>query len=379
MNLFPAVLIGGPPHAGKSVLAYGLTQVLRRQQVEHYVLRAYPDGEGDWSSEAEPHTVRALRVKGRGSQAWVDRICRDIDRRRLPLIVDPGGRPTSWQEAVFDHCTHAILLTPGEESRQHWRAMMARHGIPLLADLHSSLQGEGAVEADQDVLRGTLAGLRRQTTASGPAFDALVQRLDRLFAYPEAELRHAYLQTAPLEITVELDRLKRALRIDGDPTTWEPSSLPQAIDYLPEGVPLALYGRGPNWLYAALALVAHPSELSQFDPRLGWVSPVPLRLGIPDPDAPLLRASVHAAAEHARIEFSLPASYIDYEEAEGQVSPCVSPERGVVLSGKLPHWLWTGLALAYRQAPWLAVYQPQVGGAVVVHSPAGLPPLGSIL
>ena len=44
MELFPAVMIGGPPHSGKSVLAYSLTQALRARGVAHYVLRAYPDG-----------------------------------------------------------------------------------------------------------------------------------------------------------------------------------------------------------------------------------------------------------------------------------------------------------------------------------------------
>jgi len=47
MNQFPALMIGGPPHSGKSVLAYSLTQALRARQIDHYLLRACPDGEGD--------------------------------------------------------------------------------------------------------------------------------------------------------------------------------------------------------------------------------------------------------------------------------------------------------------------------------------------
>src|SRR5438552_6610469 len=45
----PAILIGGPPHTGKSVLTYSLSQALRKRSIEHYVIRASPDGEGDWS------------------------------------------------------------------------------------------------------------------------------------------------------------------------------------------------------------------------------------------------------------------------------------------------------------------------------------------
>ena len=58
MELFPAVMIGGPPHSGKSVLAYSLSQALRARQVAHYVLRAFPDGEGDWANEADQAMVR---------------------------------------------------------------------------------------------------------------------------------------------------------------------------------------------------------------------------------------------------------------------------------------------------------------------------------
>ena len=378
MTLFPAVLIGGPPHSGKSVLAYSLTQALRRQEISHYLLRAYPDGEGDWSNEAGPQTVRAIRIKGEGTPRWIDRICRDIDRRLLPLIVDVGGRPTSWQEAVFDGCTHAILLTPGEASRRRWQKMMARHGVPLLADLHSTLEGEGCVDVGRAVLRGTLIGLHRGTTARGPAFEALVDRLAALFDRSPAELRRAHLEGAPVETVVDLDRLKRTLGIGGGPNAWQPEGLTRVLDYLPQGVPLGLYGRGPNWLYAALALLAHPAELFQFDVRLGWVSPVPLKLEQPPAGSPL-QVAIRTAAGHTRLEFTLRRAYLDYLEAEGLCVPPVPPEQGVVLSGKLPFWLLTGLALAYRRARWLAVYQPQVGGSVVVHSPTGAPAIGRVL
>lgn len=378
MTLFPAVLIGGPPHSGKSVLAYGLTQALRQRQIDHYLLRAYPDGEGDWSNEAEPATVRAIRIKGHGTPEWIARICRDIVRRHLPLIVDVGGRPTPWQEAVFDVCTHAILLTPDELSRDQWQAMMKRHGVPLLADLRSELEGTGYADEGQALLRGTIAGLDRRMMAGGPAFDALVVRLSHLFNYTRDELRQLHLDSAPVEIVVELDRLKRTLKIGGDPTVWEPKSLPQVIDYLPDGVPLGLYGRGPNWLYAALALLAHPAELYQFDGRLGWVAPAPVKLGRPAADAPL-QSAVHHKLDHTRLEFGLPRDYVDYLEAEGLCVPHVPLEQGVVLSGKIPHWLLTGLALAYGRAKWLAVYQPQLNGSVVVHSQIGTPALGSVL
>jgi len=69
-----------------------------------------------------------------------------------------------------------------------------------------------------------------------------------------------------------------------------------------------------------------------------------------------------------QIEFYIPRTYLDYDQALNLSAPTPEPGLGVVLSGKLPHWLYTGLALAYRAAPWVAVYQPQLGCAVVAYS-----------
>ena len=57
----PAILIGGPPHSGKSVLSYYLSQALRRRGLLHYLLRTAPDGEGDWMQEGEAARMQALR------------------------------------------------------------------------------------------------------------------------------------------------------------------------------------------------------------------------------------------------------------------------------------------------------------------------------
>lgn len=81
-----------------------------------------------------------------------------------------------------------------------------------------------------------------------------------------------------------------------------------------------------------------------------------------------LQAEACASEDHTWVTFSLPRAYVDLLEAGKLRVPWVPLDRGVVLDGKLPHWMITGLALAYQQATWLAVYQPQAGGAVVVHS-----------
>ncbi len=371
MELFPAVLIGGPPNSGKSVLTYHLSQALRERGVQHYVLRAAPDGEGDWAAEADPDLTRTILVPRAWTPAFVEHVCESLARRPLPLIVDPGGRPQPWQESIFDHCTHAILLTPDEPGHAVWLDLIARHNLILLADLHSVLHGENCVTRTQPVLEGTIAGLRWDAPIAGPAFTALVERLTRLFAYDPAQLRRSHLASAPVEDVIDLDRLAHTLRVPftGDKAVWEPHHLPAVLEYLPEATSLGLYGRGPNWLYAAVALLAQPELFYQFDVRLGWVAPPTLRLGVPAPQAPL-RAHLHARPDHVHLAFELLKPHLDYVEAEGLAVPPVPSRQGIVLSGKLPLWLYTALAVTYApDARWLAVYQPQLGDkAVVVRS-----------
>jgi CRISPR-associated protein Csx3 len=367
MNLFPAVFIGGPPQTGKSVLTYGLSRVLNQRRVQHYVLRICPTDEGDWASETEQELVRTIHIKSYDDSARIERIHRDIARRHLPLLVDVGGQLTSLLEKALDECTHAILLAKDDQLRASWRQLLERQNIPLMADLNSQLSGESNLTHNGHVLLGTIVGLERGATVGGPVFKALVERLSALFNYHRIELYVTHLNQVPVETVIELSRVARSLGIAGLQVNWEARQLPRVLEYLPKQTPLGLYDCAPCWLCTALALHAHPAPLYQFDARLGWIRSPHLYLGTM-PSAPL-QASVEERADYRRIEFTLQQAYLDYSEADGLTVPQVAFDRGVVLSGKLPLWLWTGLALAYHPAPWLAVQPPQQHDqAIVVRS-----------
>lgn len=368
MEPFPAVLVGGPPHSGKSVLTYSLSQALRQRGVEHYVLRAAPDGEGDWANEADQELVRTLRFKGEFDLVFVQFICQSIRQRHLPLLVDAGGRPTPAQERILECSTHAILLAPDEVSRAHWRSLATRYGLSIVAELTSDLHGSGRLDEHGPVVRGVISGLERGQTASGPAFEALVQRLAALMAWDAEELYRRHEARCPVETVIHLGRLARTLGLglEGQQVRWEPDHLPMVLDYLPEATPLALYGRGPNWLYAAVALLAAPAALVQFDPRLGWVQAISLRVDKPESAGPF-SINIHSIGDYLLLQISAPA-ILDYSQIETLCVPPLPPGWGVVLSGKLPLWLYTSLALTYRAASWVGVYQPQLERAVVVYS-----------
>ncbi len=383
MNHFPIVLVGGPPDSGKSVLTAALTMELRRQNVPHYVLRACPDGEGDWRYLADQALVRTILVPVKWTPEFVEHICRDLAHPHLPLIVDVGGRPQDWQECIFDYCSHAILLTPDEAHRVRWRDLIARHRVSLLADLRSSLDDPACLERTTPSISGVISNLCWGQPVAGPVFDALVKRMTQLFAYPPDSLRRAHLDSAPVEIVVDTDRLYRTLGGENATVLWRPDQLPAVVDYVPERTPLAVYGRIPNWLCAALALVACPAAFWPFDVRLGWVEP-PQMSHCPAVDGKMLRATVQRRADHTLVAFTLPYAFIDHLDSDAFRVPEVPADRGVIIGGKLPHWLTAGIVLAYRQSesgrapPWIAVYQPIVGGAVVVYTRLEKPALGDV-
>ena len=201
---FPAILIGGPPHSGKSVLARSLKETLNQQQIECYLLRAAPDGEGDWFYDAPTEVAQTERRKGTFTSTWIERMYHDIAYRPLPFLVDVGGQPKAWQEDIFDQCTHAILLIKDAASRLLWQEIVERYNLIVIAVLTSQLEGESRLESEQSILQGTITQLIRGQSATGPVFEALLKRVSALFNYSHAELLNIHQSQAPTDLVVDI-------------------------------------------------------------------------------------------------------------------------------------------------------------------------------
>ena len=369
VHSLPAILIGGPPHTGKSVLTYSLTQALRKRYIDHYVIRACPDGEGDWSQESDHEAVRMLRIKGQWQPEFVQSVCNALEHRHFPLLVDVGGQPTEWQMSIMRHCTHALLLLrPDDEtSTSFWLRLVEDNNLLPLAHIRSVLNGASTIASLSPVIEGTLSGLTRHTQAQGPLFDMLVARIHTLFSScSTGELRQNYFNEAPAEV-INLNTLLQTFAPHLE--RWEPSMLQALLTKLPHHIPLAIYGRGTNWLYGALVDYAFPQPFYQFDPRLGWVKPPELTVG----NATSQTVSIDIwKCENANVlTVRLIDSYLNYTEADQLSFPAVPVERGIILNGKLPLWLVTALVHLYNTiigVPWIACYSPQLERAVVVVS-----------
>jgi CRISPR-associated Csx3 family protein len=84
---------------------------------------------------------------------------------------------------------------------------------------------------------------------------------------------------------------------------------------------------------------------------------------------------------YSHLRFTIPGAYLDYDDAVVTPLPVprVAPQRGVVLGGRLPNWLYAALARVYASAAWVGVYEPraQPPAAVVVRSRLAQHPIGS--
>jgi CRISPR-associated protein Csx3 len=386
----PAILIGGPPHSGKSVLVYGLTRALRARDAAHYVLRACPDGEGDWSNEGDQILVRSIRRKGEFTPAFTARVADYLRRRHLPLLVDVGGRPKDDQLGMFALCTHAILLVGRrrdnpqayDHDRALWLDYLTKAGLSVIADLQSDLEGQNDLLSIEPVVRGAIAGLERGRMVEGSVFDALVDQVATLCGTWEA-MEPDHLAAAPAAATL-LNLPQLNARLGGRGVWWEPEQVPTLLEYVNGGEAVAIYGRAPGWVYAALAVHAQPAPVWIFDVRYGWMALPVLPVGkAAEPQegwATEVRAIAVGNKPAVRLELMTTSQYLDPDEPEGLPLPRAAGGMGLVLSGKAANWMLLGAARQLGAGrPWLAVYQPQLNGAVVIRSAAKDPKPGDVL
>jgi CRISPR-associated protein Csx3 len=376
VNLLPAVLVGGPPHAGKSVLFYHLTQALRARHIPHQAIRACPDGEGNWFHEGEPETVSKIRVKnGEWPSSFVERICQNLEYRCLPFLVDMGGRPRASQMSLFRFCTHSVLLLREDlpDDTLRWDQIVADNNLLPLARLNSEQEGNSIITESSPILQGTITRLDRhmpkQAYDPDPLFDALVEHIAALFgSYKFDDRKKEYLKHAPTELTLDLGMALQMFTTTS--TDWTPAMLQPYLASLPTQVPLSVYGAGPNWLYAALATHADQQPFYIFDPKLpfGWIQPVHVSIGTePSPE---IHIEPESYAEITILKITFPFDRLEYFQPDGLVFPSVVPEKGVIIDGRVPYWLLTALMRLYRDAgvPWIAPFYVRYNQAVIAYS-----------
>ena len=135
------IVIGGPPHSGKSVFIEALTQNLDKDNT--FSFSAAPDGEGPWLQRHydDPEVVK-FRQKGKFTPEFVADRKKKINDWEGPLmIIDVGGRTSEENAQMIKGATHAIILAGDLSKVAEWRDFFEENNIEVIAKLHSHYQG----------------------------------------------------------------------------------------------------------------------------------------------------------------------------------------------------------------------------------------------
>lgn len=135
------VVVGGPPHSGKSVFIEALTKNL--DKADTFAFSACPDGEGPWLQRHydDPEVVK-WRQKGQFTPEFVDRAKTVVKEWEGPLmLVDIGGRTSEENAQIVEGATHAIVLAGDLSKVSEWQDFFKSHGVEVMAVLHSHYHG----------------------------------------------------------------------------------------------------------------------------------------------------------------------------------------------------------------------------------------------
>mgnify|MGYP000297784959 CR=1 FL=1 len=136
----------GPPHSGKSVLMNLIRIALKdeitddKYQREFFLVRACPDGEGNWSSEADQKNVKILRYKNTFDDNFVNKVISSINELKQSkklILVDCGGKIDRYNQMIFNHCTHAVIVSNNDTSILEWIGAIKASNLKILALIDS--------------------------------------------------------------------------------------------------------------------------------------------------------------------------------------------------------------------------------------------------
>jgi CRISPR-associated protein Csx3 len=152
----PAILIGGPPNSGKSVLSHALNQaILQAQpQLKTHLFRTNWDGEGNHTYETRDRArVEQLRQENNPKLQHQPNSAQKIAQffqnraQEIPNIrqmidltlVDIGGKTERDRLPVVQACTHYIVISNDPQKVSEWRDLCEPYLQPLVV-IHSVLE-----------------------------------------------------------------------------------------------------------------------------------------------------------------------------------------------------------------------------------------------
>ena len=281
-----AIAVVGTPHSGKTLLTSTLYNLLRQKNVNFFVQRACPDGEGQWSAEASQTVVQKVRIKGRFDSEFAETQKKSIQRLKEQfdlVLVDLGGLPSSENRELLKLCDYYILLARSDDDPKiqkilkGWTRLLQElheEGLKPIAQFTSAWNGMAEVYSSDSVFKARLVRLDRSGVPF-ETFNVISQFVDWLLE----KFNLGVVKMSPKgKFSCEIREFEEFVFVDvriGENGIMSPEELPELVRvvesvgnrYFGKGVVIS--GRLPIWAHSALAHLFHPAKfVAHFDPRL---------------------------------------------------------------------------------------------------------------
>lgn len=136
----------GPPHSGKSVLINQLSKTITKYMSvevfnkDFYLIRACPDGEGNWSSDVDESISKIIRYKNDFDDEFVEKICTTIanlKQEKKLIFVDCGGKIDAKNQKIWNLCTDTIIVSREIADIPKWEGACSASDLNILLRIHS--------------------------------------------------------------------------------------------------------------------------------------------------------------------------------------------------------------------------------------------------
>lgn len=387
------IVIGGPPHSGKSVFIEALMQNLDKDNT--FSFSAAPDGEGPWlQRHYDDPEVTKWRQKGKFTSEFVEDRHKKIAEWDGPLmVIDVGGRTSEENARMVEGATHAIILAGDLSKVAEWREFFGRLGIEVIAKLRSDYHGirDLQLEMGSDdthvtssvhhLERGEYAGDRETIQQVAGLISDMVDRNSAYIDSHEADNRNPFEIFIP-EVFGDLpnETVQKTIKTrSGEEKTFQNKQMLRSAIPMIYNKALAFDGR-PVWLngpvnsWEAIALASAFDDASCEDIRLRgpdgyistkkldqsesldekWWNPVEQRGDVCGYPIYYVHNTAHASNN--------PVSPSDLSN---MTIPEVPENAIVVISTQGPNWLKASIALGYKdRVAAVAAYIPGEGSTI---------------
>ena len=146
---------------GKSVF---IANLIDNMPTDAYtIIRACPDGEGQFSNNRNQEEARIVRQKNDFSSKLVNYYCEVISSQPDDFItlIDVGGKRSKENEQIFKQADSFLVISSDSNEKQEWLEWGNNFGLNCIACIDSSLEGRDEIYETEPYVQGKITGLER--------------------------------------------------------------------------------------------------------------------------------------------------------------------------------------------------------------------------